>query len=346
MDILIHDKREGKDFGSLTFSDYKKSEVIKALGTALNKPDIEGALYWSVELICTGKLKELWDVVLLVMSKNIHLGNPKLPMYISDRFSKFREIVQNGYVDRELMLRNLPSIRELFGEIIIIVCLSSKKPALEMIKINRSEDFSLELLGHKLKADSMNWCKKVFREKDPNEVLLPINEFAYHLEKKNLLRCCYWIEWLIDYDTICRRSKSEIKAEPRDFVRTHEKYQNDCIWMIWELLLDTTKKSEPKKKIMLALLDLFSLKYNFAQKKKRRHMLYFAVELITEHTDMNIQIVRDVNRVNSIKNQVGKLYAAIKKYEQPPDIISDKERSMKNTIDKMNILYNYENKNI
>ena len=69
MDILIHDKRESKEFGAFTFSDYKKTEVTKALTGALNKPDIESALYWSVELICTGKLKDLWDVILLVMSK-------------------------------------------------------------------------------------------------------------------------------------------------------------------------------------------------------------------------------------------------------------------------------------
>ena len=86
--------------------------------TSLNKPDIEGALYWSVELICSGKFKELWDTILLVMSKNIHLANPKLPIYIASRFAKFREIVQNGYIDNELMLRNSPKfvnyLRKLF----------------------------------------------------------------------------------------------------------------------------------------------------------------------------------------------------------------------------------------
>lgn len=343
MNVLIHDKRESKEFNSSTFSNYKKTEVIKALTEALNKPDIEGALYWSVELLCSGKFKELWDVILLVMSKNIHLGNPKLPIYISGRFEKFREIVQSGYVDRELMLRNSESIRELFGEMIIIICFSSKKPAFEMIKLNRSEDFSLELLGPKLKADSMDWCKRFFRENDPNEILLPINEFAYHLQKKNLLKCCYWIEWLIDYDTICRKSKSEIKIDIRDFIRSQEKFKTDCIWIIWELLLDAVKRSEPKKKIMASLLDLFSLKYNFAQKKKRRHILYFAVELVTEHVDMSIKIVKDIDKVNSIKNQLGKLYTAIKKYEQVPDVISDKERNMKNTMERMKLLYNIKN---
>ena len=344
MDILIHDKRESKEFGAFTFSDYKKTEVIKALSTALNKPDIESALYWSVELICTGKFKELWDVILLVMSKNIHNGNPKLPIYVSDRFSKFREIVQNGYIDRELFLRNVSSLRELFGEIIIVMCLSAKKPAFEMIKLNRSEDFSLDLLGQKLKADSMEWCKSIFRENDPNEILLPINEFAYHLQKKNLLRCCYWIEWLIDYDNICRKSKSEIKTDIRDFVRVQDKYKTDCIWLVWELLLSNVKKSEPRKKIITALLDLFSLKYNFAQKKKRRNILYFAVEICTEHIDLNIPIVKEVDKVNRIKEQLGKFYVAIKKNEQAPNTISNTERNMKNTMDKMNILYNYENK--
>jgi len=340
MDVLIHDKRESKEFTSATFSNYKKSEVVKVLTTSLNKPDIEGALYWSVELICSGKFKELWDTILLVMSKNIHLANPKLPIYIASRFAKFREIVQNGYIDNELMLRNSPQIRELFAEIILVICFSSKKPALEMIKMNKMEDFTLELLGQKLKADSMEYSKNIFREKDPNEILLAINEFSYHLQRKNILRSCYWVEWLIEYEAVCRKTKNEIKIEPRDFARAPEKYQTDCIWIVWEILLESVKKSDPKKKIMASLLDLFSLKYNFAQKKKRKSILYFAVELCTEHIDMNIPIVRDTAKITHIKNQAGKLYLAIKKNEIQPDVLSDKERHMNSTLEKMKLLYN------
>ena len=55
---------------------------------------------------------------------------------------------------------------------------------------------------------------------------------------------------------------------------------------------------------------------------------------------MNIPIVRDTDKINHIKKQVGKLYLAIKKNEIQPDVISDKERNMNNTIEKMKLLYN------
>lgn len=340
MGVIIHDKREGKDFTSLTFSGYKKTEVIKEFIKCLNKPDIENALLWSVELICTGKIKDLWDTILLVMSKNIHIGNPKLPIYLAKRFESFRDIVQNGYLDNELELRNSHSLRELFAEIIIVICYSSKKPAFEATKVNRKDDFSLELMGPKLKADTVDYCKIVFREKDPNQILLPINEFAFHLKRKNMVLCCYWAEWLIEYDAICRKNKLPIEIQPRDFIRCDDKFKTDSIWMIWELMLDFVPKLNAKHTILQALLELFCLKYNFAQKKKRRYLLYFAIEMCTELTDLTIPIIRDSEKVKHIKNQIEKLYLAIQKYEQRPEVIYDKQKNLNNSLAKMKMLYN------
>ena len=339
MEILIHDKRGYKEFNTLTFSNYKKNEVLKALILSINKSDIETALYWSVELICSGKLKDLWDCILLIMSKHIHLGNPKLPIYISLRFNKFKEIIQNGYVENELELRNSQAMRDLFAEIIGIICFSLKKPCFELIQINKKEDFTMSLLGDKLKADTMEWSQMVFKKEDPNEILVAINEFAYHLNKKHLLRCCYWCEWLMELDAQCRKDKKPIHIDKRDFPIVEDKYQSDPIWLIWEILLKLSKNNNINNKIIQALLELFCIKYNFAQKKKRRYILYFAIEIYTEPFDNTIAIIANNDKINNIKKQINKVYRAIKQNEQQPTIISDKQVNLNKTLEKMKLLY-------
>ena len=341
MEIIIHDKRPEKEFISTTFSNFKKSEVTKILVETINNQDIEGALSWCTELLCSGRLKDLWDCFLLALGKHVRIGNPKLAMYISSRFEKFKEIINNGFSEIELEVRNSKEMRKLMAEITLVLCFSPKKPPLQMIKVKKGEDFSFEKLGVNLKADTMEWCKKILRDDDPNEIVLAVNEYAYHFNKKNLLRCCYWVDWIIDFEALCRKQKKPIEINDRDFVCVDGKFMGDPIWLFWELILNDSKTDKTKEKIIQSLLELFCLKYNFSQKKKRRHLLYLAIELCTEKVDMNISMIHEGEKIKTIIPQINKFYKSIKKYEQRPDIINDKQRNLLKSIDKMKMLYDF-----
>ena len=115
----INDIRE-KQLTKTTFSNYKKTEVKKTLIQQLYKENLEQSLFWSCELICSGAYMDLWEIILLFISKYIHLGNPKIAIYIELRFQNFKSIV-GGYIGNELPMRNNEKIRTLFGEIITMI---------------------------------------------------------------------------------------------------------------------------------------------------------------------------------------------------------------------------------
>ena len=318
-DTLINDIREKKTFKSQTFSEYKKTEVCKELLNSINKGHIENALHWSVELICSGFLKELWEVILLAISKHIHLANPKLPIYINKRFNSFKEILVNGYLDNELALRNNMNLRNLFAEIITVVCYSDKKPSIEQIKIDPN-DYNIVNVSGKFVAPNVSFAKIVFRQHDAKEIFIPINELIYNLsiQNKNLLKSCYWSEWIIEFDILCRRNKRDLKIERRTFAPVNEKFQMDSVWLIWEALLYFSKKNKVIHTIIESLLELFSLKYSFAMKRKRRYLLYFALELITEHVNTNIHFIKDSKKIKTIVSKINNIYKIVKKNEQAP----------------------------
>ena len=344
-EINIDDKRSASDFRGSTFSKFKKTDVKKELLNSINNGKIENACNWSAELICSGHFSDLWEIILFCIGKHIHLGNPKLPIYINLRFQSFKEIVQNGYIGSELLMRNNDQIRNLFAEVISILCVSNKKPAFEIITI-KPDEFNMTTLSGKLKASNVQYAKSVFRENDPNEIYICINELAFQLgnTSKNILKSCYWIEWLIEFDAICRKKKQILAGEMRTFPKINQKYQNDVIWIVWELLLHMVKDNPVAEKIMNALLDLFSIKYTYAIKKKRRYLLYFAVELVTENIPTKIEILdaKEKPIVNNVVQKINMIYKNIKKNEEKSNsgyllenLPTEKRTNAEKTIEKL-----------
>ena len=81
-------------------------------------------------------------------------------------------------------------------------------------------------------------------EEDPKEYFIALNELSYHLSSKsNDTRfACYWIEWLLQYENICKQKKLKCECERRSFASVDDKYQMDTIWIIWDGLINEAKK--------------------------------------------------------------------------------------------------------
>ncbi len=334
----INDVREKKDFRGITFSKFKKSEVRKELLNNMFNGKIENSCYWAAELICAGHFMELWEIILLFSNKHIHLGNPKLPIYIDMRFQAFKEIVQNGYIDNELRMRNNEKIRKLFSEIICVLCQSIKKHSFETIKITE-DDFMMTSMTDRLKAKNVHYVQPVFQKEDPKELFIALNELAYHVSKdsKNMVSACYWIEWIMEFESRCKKKKDKCQCERRSHSFIQSNYQTDIIWIVWDIFLTESKK-KPKlvQKIINASLNLFALKYQPNVKKKRRFLLYNIVSLLTEPIDQQIPIISNNNTIMRVQDKINMVYRQIKKNEEKPatDYLFNNKITGKSNIEK------------
>ena len=201
----INDKRTIKEFKGITLGKFKKSDVIKELIIAMQNSNIEAALNWSAELICSGHFIDLWDTIILYMSKNIHLGNPKLPIYVNMRFNIFKEILNNGYVGNELLMRNNGKIRSLFTEVIYVLSTSKQKAPLNAIKIT-TKDFDMAYMKGKLKAPKNTYVEEYLMKEDPRELYIALNELCYYIDQdKDYLMAAYWLEWILLFDFECKK---------------------------------------------------------------------------------------------------------------------------------------------
>lgn len=332
----INDKRTQKEFTGISFSGYKKTDVKKQLTKSILDGRIEPANYWACELICAGHYSDLWEIILTISSKNIHHGNPKLPIYLEMRIQNFKEIVMNGYIENEIKMRNNSKIRRLFCEIICILCFSQKKHSYDSIKITKSE-FDITEISYKLKADSLNYIQPTYMKEDPKECFIAANELAYSLDikGKNTNAACYWIEWISEFESLCKKKKEIVKCERRSNMPVESKHQMDLIWIVWDIILhESSKRSTLIRKIIKSLLSLFCLKYANNNKKKRKYIIYYAVALLTENVDFSISLNNQTNIIQKVQEKIDSIYIEIKKNEVKPETDYLFKNMAKSNLDK------------
>jgi hypothetical protein len=348
----INDIRTQADFKGTSLSGFKKTEVRKQLIDNMKKGKIEQACYWSAELLCAGHYGELWEIYLHYVSKYIHLGNPKIAMYLEKRYTIFKNIMSQGLFLTELHLRNHPTIRQLFAEITSTICLSEMKNSIEPVKIKRQEEFDMAQISEKLIAPNMYFIEPIFKKDDPKEFFIAANEFAYNIspEKKNMLNACYWIEWTIEFEALCKKKKNKSTCESRSFVKVDAKCRNDIIWILWDTILhyssDTTNFIN---QAIQALFSLFCIKYTTASSKKRRYLLYFAVSLLTETVRTDIELVSNKDTIQFVVKKINSIYKQIKKNEHSPNtdyLFSniDKENTFEASLKKMELVNSMDTK--
>ena len=359
----IDDLRDS--FNNITFSNYQKSKVRKELLTCIYKNKIENSLYWCAELICSGHFLDLWDIIITYYVKYIYIINPKLVIYISMRFNNFKSILNNGYNDNILRLRNNQKIRNIFCEIILILCFSVKNHTLEPYQIDKKEEFDLINMSSRFKAPTIDYIKTVYREEDPKDLIIPINEIIYSFVCEDLLNIYHWLEWIIEYDNKMTNRKKKCICEIRTYAPTDN--NKDIIWIIWDIIfyyknkrtfsfynnLDDNsidKQISIKTEIINALFNLFIIKYNSSAKRRRKLILYVAFKFILSLVDLNTNIISD-NIKYKLKILIDKndiVYREIKKNEKSTNTKYlfagiDKRKNLENTIKKLEKLENLEN---
>ena len=85
---------------------------------------------------------------------------------------------------------------------------------------------------------------------------------------KNSSEAYYWVEWILGFESICKKNKQIKTQGSRREAPVESKYQNDIIWLIWDVIFQESKKHpEGIQKIIEALLNLFSVRFSPGSKK-------------------------------------------------------------------------------
>jgi hypothetical protein len=180
-------------------------------------------------------------------------------------------------------------------------------------------------MSQRLKAPRVDYAQEFFRERDPKEIFIAMNEFAYHISRdsKNTLLACYWVEWIVEFETICKAKKETCRCERRSHIPVDDKLQFDPIWMIWDMIIarsnDAEDHSPLTQKIVNSLLRLYCIRFTSGVRKKRRYLVYFAISLLTTEYDSKIEMIHDRLIIETAVGNINAIYKQIKQHEISPD---------------------------
>jgi hypothetical protein len=227
-------------------------------------------------------------------------------MYLDKKFTEFKEIANQS---NDLELRNIEKVRTILFSITLILCESKRDMILEDLRF----EFKFENIFTNLKAPNVDFIKPYFREGDPKEIYIPLNECAYHLiETKNRIDIFYWIDWMIHYDELCLKKKKPLVCVTRDFVTIKS---TNMIWILFELLL-SFQEPDILYKIIQSLIRLFSIKYTPSTNKRRKHILNLCVLLIIhDSVDFTTKIIENTAVFIPIEENINLIFEQIKKNE-------------------------------
>ena len=165
------------------------------------------------------------------------------------------------------------------------------------------------------------------------------------------MQCTYWLEWFLQFDQICKNNKIKLLCETRSHINVDFQFQKDTIWLIWDAIFNENNNRDNykklKKKILNSLLDLFTIKFIYSCKKKRKSLIYFAISLITDPINFNISICENPDFTNNVVNKIDTIYKDVKKNEVNPKtdylFANVKQDNLDKTISKIELMNNFEN---
>jgi hypothetical protein len=218
-----------------------------------------------------------------------------------------RRSISTNYSDFEL--RNIQEVRVILFSITQILSECKKDTTLDTLKFV----FKFEDVFQNLKAPNVDYVKPYFKEGDPKELFISLNEFVYHLtETKSKIDILYWIDWIIGYDEILQKNKKPIYCEERDFNKT--KHLN-IIWILFEIFF-SFKEPVILSRIIHSLFELFTIKYTPHSNRKKKYILNYCVMLIiTDNIDYNKPLIENTGVFTHLKDNIELIFSQIKKSE-------------------------------
>lgn len=296
----IVDIRTHNEFSTCTFSGCSKTKCKTQLIKALKDTLVEHANIYVAELVCAGHVYDVWDCLIEFFGKYVHPSQSmSIATLLKERMDTFNSIVRKICTFSNMLpLRNNCLVRRMFCELVCVLCFAKQWVPIANSVSGITDEFIMKAL-ERLKAPHQEFAVKSWKEGDPVDLYIGMNELAYSISTASAeaIDAYFWVEWIYRSHkaAIDAAKKNQLISKPKrdecdrrmfsPFVES--KHQKQVIWLAWDVILrEGNRRGVPQRTpvsvTVSELVHIFSFHFLPSQINKRKHLLYLAIYLLCE----------------------------------------------------------------
>jgi hypothetical protein len=321
---LVCDIRTSKDFKGATISGYKKADVIHAFQNAIINNRIEEALYWNVELHNSTYTKEIWNSIINVYLKYIHINNPKLFFYILQRENDYNKIIEHYPKNHYLFTRNNQEIRNLFCDLVCTLTLSKKNnifldKSLPKVNLNK---ITKEDIKNRILTENYNIVQDLNCDSLNNTEILCINQMFHNLNNHQgtLKNCFYWYLLLEksskEKDKINKENINDIvhsatnihKNSMLNYVTKEKIHWNELIFKMLEKILMNNQKNNM---LIHKLKSYYQIHFKPAKVSSLKYIYFIIFSIIKNDINWNQPLIHKYSIYIQCCANINQIYSTI-----------------------------------
>jgi hypothetical protein len=315
----IYDPRSVVDFQKFTFSGHLRSHVYKVLSENIKLGHADYTCYWILELLCSGLVHSMWQTLFESSALHINRAAPNVFLFLVRMYEKFNPYEQQYSVLNMTGIRNNQDVRRLVCEVGASISMCRKNKLTPFPKIKPEHDFQSVTVQENLKSPSSNYSRHLVKDSDPIDLYVSVNELTYCLrpETRDYARSLYWVGWILKYvSQFKKQHKTDLLAAYRSNMYIESKFEKHPIWLIWDVVQDSAKRSPQSGTLapyIDALYKLHCLRWNPSVLKQRLCFLNTAILFICESTtlDIHYSIPQNVLAVQDVLTNIPHWVSAI-----------------------------------
>lgn len=207
-------------------------------------------------------------------------------------------------------MRNDMRVRVLFSEMYTCLCMSRKLVASKAVQV-KDKDFEMSEIMNNLFAKDKAYFTQILTQQDHVTPSFAFNEFCYMLHQRNYFYCCYWIHWIMLYQSkiIAKKRDSLVFQRNKDVLDA--KFQNKVDLVLWECIkaISRLMPDNNRKELLLQLYSLYYVGYATLTKKVRTSVLCYCCRLFCDTLcNYKAPVIIDTKVLQVLPNKMNDIY--------------------------------------